>query len=123
MVFLMRPAFHEPVDFATARGRLVVVRSTTHYSDLNEKCGAMISVVGIIRNDSDVPWEDVFVEVRHFDAAGTMIDADSAEQYRLVAPPRAEVAFRVRTQAIRPQADYATHRVSILSAKDARAPF
>jgi hypothetical protein len=122
LVLAIQRDFRAP-DFAIARERLAVVQSTFHYADGGEKCGPNISVVGTLRNNGDIPVKDIFVEVRYFDAAGMLIDTEGAEQYSLVIPPAAEVAFRVRSQPARARADYASHRVTIVTARDARSVF
>src|SRR5688572_14854556 len=122
LVLAIRRDFRTP-DFAVARERLAVVQSTFHYAEAAEKCGASISVVGTIRNHGDIPVKDIFVQVRYLDASGALIDAEGADQYGLVIPPGSEVAFRVRSQPARARDAYATHRVTIVTAKDARSVF
>lgn len=119
----LRREFSNPPDFALGRERLKVVQSTAHYADAGAKCGPTISVVGTIRNDGDIPLKDVFIEVRHFDSAGALIDAEGEQDYSKVFPPGSEVAFRVSSQAVRAAADYSSHRVTIISAEDARSAF
>jgi hypothetical protein len=126
IVFLaltFQSAFRSSVNFSEYRDSLIVVKSAAHYSNAAEKCGATISVIGTIRNNSDVPWEDVYLEVRYFDSAGSMVDTESVEHYSLLIPPRGEVAFRVRGPAIRPEQDYVSHKVAIVGAKDAGSLF
>ncbi len=120
---ILRREFRNPPDFAVARERLKVVQSTAHYADAGAKCGPTISVVGTLRNDGDIPLKDVFIEVRYFDPAGALIDAEGQERYSEVVPPGSEVAFRVSSQAVRAGTEYASHRVTIISAKDARSAF
>ena len=123
LVLMLRDAFRSSVSFNAYRDSLIVVKSTAHYSDAAEKCGAMISVIGTIRNNSNVPWKDLYIEVRYSDSTGNMVDAESAEQYSLLIPPGGEVAFRVRGPAIRPERDYVNHKVAIVSAKDGASRF
>jgi hypothetical protein len=123
LVLIFRDGFRSSANFSAYRDSLIVVKSTAHYSDAAEKCGAMISVIGTIRNNSDVPWKDLYLEVRYFDSAGTMVDTQSAEQYDLLIPAGGEVAFRVRGPAIRAEQDYVSHKVTIVGAKDGVSRF
>jgi hypothetical protein len=110
-------------DFAAYSDKLAVVETALSYSPGGEKCGPIVAVVGKIRNDSDIGWKDFYLEARYFNADGTMIDANNDEMYSLFIPPHAEAAFRVRGMAVKPQQDYATHKVLIRSAHSARSRF
>jgi hypothetical protein len=109
--------------FIGYRDQIVVIDSSMHYQPSDEKCGPTISVVGKIKNNSDVPWKDIYLEAQYFDSSGKMIDANGAEQYGLTLPPHEEVAFRLRGAADRAERDYASHRVFVHSARDARSLF
>lgn len=83
-----------------------------------------VSAVGTIRNDSeDVAVDDIYIEVQYFDAEGSMIDAEGAEQYGLVLLPGSEAAFRLHAHASAPESEYASHEVFIRSAREARDLF
>ena len=94
-----------------------------HYASADDKCGPTVSVVGKLRNNSDIPWKDIYLEAQYFDSGGTMIDANGAEQYGLSILPHEEVAFRVRGPADRSETEYASHKVFVRSARDARSLF
>jgi len=110
-------------SFAGYRDQIVVVESSMHYLADDQKCGPTVSVVGMLRNESDVEWKDIYLEAQYFDSGGTMIDAEGAEQYGLIVPAHEEVAFRVRGAAARAPKDYASHKVFVRSARDARSLF
>ncbi len=110
-------------NFSAYRDRIVVTESSMHFSAADDKCGPTISVVGTIRNNSEVAWEDVYLEAQYFDAGGKMIDANGAQQYGLLIPPHGEVAFRVRGPADRTEQEYTSHKVFVRSARDARSLF
>src|SRR3989339_1193293 len=102
------------------QSQIRVVESAMHYTSTDEKCGPTLSVVGKIRNDSEIHWKDIFLEAQYFDTTGTMIDTEGSEQYGLVILPHQEVAFRISSTPVRPQHDYADHKVFVRSARDAR---
>jgi hypothetical protein len=82
---------------------------------------AYISSVGTIRNEStEITADDIYLEVRYFDAEGNLIDAEGSRQYGLKLLPGREAAFSIRGRASSPASEYASHEVSVLSAKDAR---
>ena len=110
-------------DFSGFRDQIAVVESSMHYSAADDKCGATVSALGKIRNNSDVSWKDIYLEAQYFDFSGTMIDTNGAQQYGLVIPAHEEVAFRIRGSADRAEQEYASLRVFVRSARDARSIF
>ena len=99
--------------------QLAVVDSWIRFAEQGE-CG-FVSTVGTLQNEStDIAAEDIYVEVRYFDADGALIDAEGAEQYGLVLLPGAEAAFSVRGRASSERADYASHQATVVSAEQAR---
>jgi hypothetical protein len=111
--------FHRKVAPAQVVEQLIVVDSAVRFTEQGE-C-AFVSSIGTLRNESaDVAAEDIYVEVRYFDADGALIDAEGAEQYGLVLLPDSEAAFSVRGRASSERSDYASHRVTVVSAEQAR---
>lgn len=111
--------FHRKASPAEVVEQLMVADSSVRFTEQGE-C-AFVSTVGTLRNESaDVAAEDIYVEVRYFDADGALIDAEGAEQYGLVLLPGSEAAFSVRGRASSEQSDYASHRVTVMSAEQAR---
>ena len=60
---------------------------------------------------------------RMTDENKAMIDANGGEQYGLTLPPHQDVAFRIRGAADRGEQEYASHKVFVRSARDARSLF
>jgi hypothetical protein len=110
-------------DFGPYRDKLTVGATTMSYSAAKEKCGSILTVVGTIRNDSDLGWRDVYLEARFFNAAGAMIDTLNDKSYDVFVPAHAEAAFRVHGLAARPEGEYASHKVFVRSARSDRSPF
>ena len=108
-------------DFATYQHDFVITDSKAHFSESKE--GPYISVIGRIRNNTSITWEDPHFEAEFFNAAGALIDTISDNNYSLVIPPHSDVAFRVRGAADKPEEQYVTHKVILEWADDARRFF
>lgn len=112
-------AFQPNASPAEVLEHLTVVESSIRFTAQGE-CD-FVSTVGTIRNQStDIAAEDVYVEVRYFDADGVLIDAEGAKQYGLILLPGTEAAFSVRGRASSERSDYASHQVRVVSAEQAR---
>ncbi|MBU1043073.1 MAG: hypothetical protein KJ915_01590 [Candidatus Omnitrophica bacterium] len=82
-----------------------------------------IVVLGKLKNNSPVTWNDVSFEVKFFNKENKLIDGNQAGQYRLVAPANDEVIIKVSMDREFPQEEYVTHKIRIVSAKDESARF
>ena len=100
---------------------LAVTKSEVAY-DPAESC-PMITTFGTIANRSDIPWKDLQMQVRYFDAAGKMIDAQAGEAYRSFVPARGEGVFRLQMRAAHARDAYARHEVTVLYAKYGGSPW
>lgn len=76
-----------------------------------------ITTIGTIKNPSDMPIENVVVEVKYFNASNELIDVVTEPIYGVVVPASNEVAFRVRDVADKPETAYVSHSVRIVSAE------
>jgi hypothetical protein len=106
-------------DFAPFHDQIVVGDSQVHYSQTEKS--AFIAVVGMIKNNSKFSWKEVEPEVQYFDKDGKLIDTNSGREYNATILPQGERAFRIRAQADRPEAAYASHKVFVRAAKDGRS--
>lgn len=107
--------------FAKHASELRIVESRMHYN-VEGKC-SNISTIGKIRNIGGIPWKDLKLEVRYFDAAGNLIDTESSEEFGLVVPAHGESAFRIRAAADKPREVYSSEQVFIKGGRDARPGF
>lgn len=82
-----------------------------------------VAVIGIIQNDSDVPWKDINLEVRYFDKQGFLMDTMQREMYSYMVHSNDNGAFKVSSRREFPQENYDSFKVRIISAKDARKRF
>jgi len=109
-------------DPAAVLSKIVVVDSSFRFNTQGDH--TYVSAVGTIRNNSEeIAADDVYIEVQYFDGEGTLIDTEGAEQYGLTLLPGAEVAFRLQAHASSPVSEYATHKVFVRSAREARDRF
>lgn len=100
-------------------GNIVVLDSSIRCSQTGD-C-VFVSSVGTIRNNSaEITADDIYLQVRYFDADGNLVDAEGSKEYGLDLLPGQEAAFSIRGRASSPASDYASHKVTVLSAKDAR---
>ena len=107
------------LDRAVAyRGQIVVTQSEMLKGTSAE--GDVVFIVGKLRNESDVEWEDVGVEADFFDAQGRLIDVEVEKHYLEYLVPHGEMAFKVRVIADRPVEEYADHKVFVGHAQDIR---
>ena len=105
-------------DFELFRDRIIVVESQMHFSQ-NTNVN-YISAIERIRNDSPYGWKEIQLEAQYFDRDGRMIDTYSQSRFGDTLPPKATHAFRLRAPADKPQPAYASHKIFVRSAKDAR---
>jgi hypothetical protein len=84
--------------------------------------GEWIYLVGTITNQSEVPWKNIELNYRFFDASGVLIDAGSTDAGCYVLP-KDEAAFRIQIRTRQPTNEYRSFKLSISSARSARSMF
>ncbi len=87
------------------------------------KDGPVICVIGMLKNDSDLAWKRVELEVQFYDPAGELIDVGTNTRQRYISEilPHGEIAFKVRLVPDVPVEDYASYKLCVRSAADARS--
>lgn len=80
-----------------------------------------VSVIGMLKNNSEVALDDLHLEAQFFDKNGELLDVGSHDGYGETIPASGEAAFKVYVYAARPEEDYGSFKVHVRSAKDARA--
>jgi hypothetical protein len=105
-------------DFAQYQSQVSVVSSETsfHTSDSN----LMVSVIGVLTNQSDFGWKDIGVEAQLFDSNGKMIDViEAAGNYReLTILPHSEASFKIEGRAINVEQHYKSSKVFVRTGRD-----
>jgi hypothetical protein len=84
--------------------------------------GARIYVTGVLTNTSPVGWGQGEFDCRFYDARGAMIDAFTGRGH-ISAYPRGESAFRVMIVPTAPTNDYASVKVFVGDARNAKGLF
>ena len=74
----------------------------------------------MLRNESDVEWDQIEIEAQFYDPQGRLMDVEVEKHYLEHLVPRGEMAFKVRLIADRPVDEYADHKVSVAYAEDIR---
>lgn len=110
--------FSPGTDFEPFRDQIVVEGSNMHFGQATN--GNFISAIGTLRNNSPYAWKEIQLEAQYYDNDGRLIDTRTESRYGNVLPPGASQGFRLRTPADKPQSTYASHKVFVRSAKDAR---
>jgi hypothetical protein len=81
-----------------------------------------IYLTGILTNQSPVAWKDIELECRCFDRNGVMVDAANTRA-SLTIQPNDDSAFRAWITPIRPTNDYASFKLLVSTARNAKGPF
>ncbi len=97
--------------------KVPVTSSEMHFETSKNRC--QVSILGTIRNDTDIPWQRPAMEVQFYDKTGKLIDVVESFYSSITLMPHQEQAFRISDEASRPVADYATHKVLLRHANDA----
>ena len=105
-------------DFEQFQDKIVIVDSQMHFGATTN--GNYVSAIGQIRNDSPYGWKELQLEVRYYNKEGQMIDTRTEARFGDTLPTGATHAFRVRGPADKPESQYASHKIFVRSAKDAR---
>lgn len=107
-------------DFSRYRETISVVES--HMNFESDDKDPSVNVVVVLTNKSEFAWKDVQLDLRFYNAAGTMIDA-MPYWSRGEIDPNEELAFRIRNHPSHPLSDYDSYKIFVRSARDARARF
>jgi len=116
--YLLSRALDRGESFEAFRSQVHITHSELQMGELRE--GPTVAVVGTIHNDSAIAWKDMTIEVQFFDKSHKLIDTKQRRDYLLSLPPKEDCAFKVSQPREFNLADYASHEVRIISARDAK---
>jgi hypothetical protein len=105
------------MDFEKHRAEVVITNSKVTYS--KEADGNYVSTIGTLKNEGNLKWSPLHLEVQYFNQAGNLIDTQADKNYQLILLPHTEHSFRLRDRADKPESEYATHKVYLREAEDA----
>ena len=105
--------------FESYREKIVVADLQMHFG--SSSAGNYVSTIGFLRNDSPLAWKNIQLEVRYFDTQGKLSDTRTEIFWDRRLPSGDQQAFRIRVRADKPGFAYASQKVFVRSAVDARA--
>lgn len=112
--------FNPPPYYAETAGGLRVLDS--HFSLVETKDGQRIYVLGVLTNESAVPWKEVELQCRFLDESGRMIDA-AHPVARLTILPGCDSAFRAVVTSARQTKNYQKVEVTVSTARNVKGAF
>lgn len=104
-------------DFAEYQNQLHVVQSDMIMGAMGDEF--VVAVVGTMKNNSDVTWRDVQVEVQFEDQQGRLVDTVTEIRFFRAILPGAEMPFKASVVAEQPLERYASWDVIVRSAREA----
>jgi hypothetical protein len=99
---------------------LKIIESRMNWAQTDN--GLRIYVTGVLTNTSPVAWKDAEFDCRFFDAKGMMVDAAIGSGHLDVCPYD-ESAFRVAVIPTAQTNDYASFKISVGNARNAKGLF
>jgi hypothetical protein len=117
MVIFFARMFDKGRDFELYKDQVIVTESQLALGDT--KSGATIAVLGTIKNNSPVPWEDIQFHVEFFDAQGRRVDVGDELEYSFRLSAHETSSFKVSFRREFPETNYVKHVVRVAGAKDA----
>ncbi|MDY7011504.1 MAG: hypothetical protein SVV80_12250 [Planctomycetota bacterium] len=121
MMGILLHRFGRGKDFAPYCQQVRIVSSAMHFEETED--GPVVWVVGKIRNDSEIEWREIQFEVQFMNEAGELIDVErrvqSFHEPRVL--PGSESGFKVKANRDFSRDNYASQKVFIRYAKDARS--
>jgi Uncharacterised protein family UPF0547 len=108
-------------DFAPYQSQITVISSATSFRMVESNL--MLSVIGIVTNQSEFGWKDLGMEAQLFDKDGKLIDLIPAngDYLGITVFPHSEAGFKIESKATKRESDYASHKVYVRVAKDIKA--
>jgi len=96
---------------------LIKIKSSNIHHAIND-CGARVSVIGTIYNDSEITWKDVYFEVQFYNDKNELIDTISDNRYDLLLLAKDKTTFKITGSADKEQSLYNHHKIIIKSARE-----
>jgi hypothetical protein len=118
---MYRSMFQQGERFALYKDQIEILQSEVRFGE--RESGPTVSVIGKLKNNSDVDWTDIRIEVQFFDGEGNLIDAKHHCEFSMILAAGQTAGFKVPSVREFPQQQYASHKVTITHAKDRTARF
>ena len=107
-----------PADFTAYKDQVKVSEAWLH-REQSDRDGH-VTILGHIRNDSSVKWEQPYFEVQCFNHEGKLVDTYAAYDMGLVLLPDTQHAFRITFTPTSPPVHWTEFKVYLRDARDAR---
>ena len=98
-------------QFSNFSDQIHILNSEIRFGET--KRGPSVAVIGKLKNNSSVDWEDIHFEVQFFDKDGNLIDTTTKENYSMVIAAEKEQTFKVSALREFPEEQYHSHQVII----------
>ena len=115
----MERLFDQGEEYQDYKDQIAITESQIAFGEF--KSGDTVGVIGVVTNNSVVPWKDVLFHVEFIDATGKRVDVGQKEEYDFQLPPHDSLSFKISFRREYPASNYVNHTVRVASAKDARA--
>lgn len=121
VVLTFAELFDRGADFARHRDQLKIVSSKMSLEDSGPR--PLVVVVGMVRNESALPWKYLHIEIQFMDASGELMDVARDVQFGDDPGilPGSERPFSTKSHRDFPPDRYASFKVSIQFARDGRS--
>ncbi len=103
-------------SFEESKALIKIENSNINYTI--KDCGARVSVIGTIYNDSKTTWKDLYFEVQFYNDKNELIDTISENEYDLILLPKDTATFKITGAADKEQSLYDHHKIIIKSARE-----
>lgn len=110
--------FDKGEDFTPYRNQITINKTELKFGETSY--GPTVVVMGEIKNNSNLSWKDVQLEVRFYGNNEKLVDTDQKNKYSFVVPANDISTFKVSIPREFPEVQYTSFKVRILSAKDSR---
>lgn len=111
--------FDRGEQFQSFAGQVQITDSKIVFGE--RKDGPVIAVLATMKNDSEIPWNEVRFQVDFKDAAGKVVDAAQKHEYSFYIPAKESLPIKLSFRREFPETIYASHSVRVISAKDGRS--
>ena len=85
-----------------------------------DQCGPMVIIVGRVKNATQVDWKDVRFQVEFLNPKGQFFDTGQQQAFTYRLPAGQVTPFKISFRRQFPEEQYASHKVTIISAVDSR---
>ncbi len=116
-VLSLMAAFRKGKDFAEYQDQLEILRPEMVYEEEGER--SVIGVIGQIKNNSDIPWDEIQMEAQFRDQDDQLVDVLSDTLFVGELRPGSVRFFRLWGYAYLPEGRYASYEVRVTGSKEA----